>query len=181
MVNRALLARKYARAFLNVVGTTISGDDITHIEHIISFLKDHKQALFFLKLSYITNEVKRDALHALFAQVPHKEAFHKLIRILLDDNRGYLIYPVLEELVDIYDQMHHITSFTITSSHILSHQDLEEIRHFLTARIGGDIVYTYHQDPSLIAGIRLQSNTLLWEHSIRKQLRALTAHMALKG
>jgi F0F1-type ATP synthase delta subunit len=30
-----------------------------------------------------------------------------------------------------------------------------------------------HVDPSLIAGVRLQSDYFLWEHSIAKQLRDL--------
>ena len=63
-----------------------------------------------------------------------------------------------------------IARVKISSSHDITQQDLDAIERFLVNQTGLSIIYTYAIDKKLIAGIRLQSNTLLWECSINKQL-----------
>jgi F0F1-type ATP synthase delta subunit len=121
------------------------------------------------------------ALEALFAEFSDKKPFTALIRVLLDENRGYLITAALRELVVLYQAAHNIMPCAITSSHPLSQEELDNVQQFLARQTGSDIIYTYSRDTSLIAGLRVQSKTILWEHSIRKQLRELALHMAPKG
>jgi ATP synthase F1 delta subunit len=181
MEQQIRLARNYAHAVLNVFGPSISRDDITHIQNIVLFLEQHKKALFFLRLTRIDQEVKLKALDALFVELSNKKPFMALIRLLITDNRGHLVYRVLSELVDLYRTANHIMSCTITSSHELSQDELNKVEQFLARQTGDDIIYTYSRDASLIAGLRVQSQTILWEHSVRKQLRELALHMAPKG
>lgn len=175
------LAKKYAQAVYNVFGDSLSREDIAQVQKIVSFLEDHKKALFFLRLSRIDLAVKERALDELFADFSHKTPFIALIRLLLQENRGHLIYNALRLLVDIYYDAHDIMPCVITSSHALSPDVLEDVEQFLARQTGNAIIYTYKRDPSLIAGIRAQSKTILWEHSIRKQLRELALHMASEG
>ncbi len=181
MEHQIRLAKKYAEAVINVFGASMSRDDIAHIRIIVTFLEGHKKALFFLKLSRIDRYVKLRALDALFVDISDKKPFLAIIRLLIDDNRGYLVYQVLRELVSLYESMHNIMSCRITSSHELSAVELTKVQQFLARQTGSDIIYTYSQDKSLIAGLRVQSKTILWEHSIRKQLREFALHMAPKG
>lgn len=181
MEHQVRLAKKYAQAVLNVFNGSLSREDIAQIQNIVLFLETHKKALFFLKLSRIDKNVKLRALEKLFSEVPDKKPFLRLIQVLLDDNRGHLLYQVLRQLVTLYQDTHNIMSFSFTSSHELSEAELDKIEQFLARQTGGDIIYTYSRDASLIAGLRLQSKTVLWEHSIRKQLRELALHMAPKG
>lgn len=181
MEQQARLARNYAQAILNVFGASIVRDDITRIQKIVSFLEQHKKALFFLRLSRIDEQIKINALDKLFVDLTNKKPFIALIRLLLHDNRGHLVYPVLRELIALYQIAHHIMAFTITSSDELSQDERNKIEQFLARQTGDDIIYTYNRDTSLIAGLRAQSKTVLWEHSIRKQLRELALYMAPKG
>jgi len=181
MEQQIRLARKYAQAVFNVFGDSLSHDDIAQVQHIVAFLEQHKKALFFLRLSRIDFKVKERALDELFVDLSNKKPFMALIRLLLQENRGHLIYAALRELVTLYYDAHHIMSCTITSSHALSSDILDKVEQFLARQTGNDIIYTYSRDMSLIAGIRVQSKTILWEHSIRKQLRDLALKMASEG
>ena len=181
MEHQVRLSKKYAQAVFNVFDASLSREDIAQIQRIVLFLEAHKKALFFLKLSHIDQGIKLRALEELFTDISNKKPFLMLIRLLLDDNRGHLIYQILRELVVLYQSAHNIMSFSFTSSHELSPGELDKIEQFLARQTGGDIIYTYSRDASLIAGLRLQSKTVLWEHSIRKQLRELALHMAPKG
>jgi len=181
MEDQMRLAIKYAQAMLTVFDALLTREDIAQVNSIVHFLEQHKKVLFFLKLSHIDQEVKAQALESLLNGVVHKKPFIKLIQVLLDDNRGHLIGQVLRQLVILYRDIHHIEEFAITSSHELSSNELDKIEQFLARQTGNDIIYTYSRDASLIAGLRLQSRTALWEHSIRKQLRELALHMTPKG
>ncbi len=103
MEHQIRLAKKYAEAVINVFGASMSRDDIAHIRIIVTFLEGHKKALFFLKLSRIDRYVKLRALDALFVDISDKKPFLAIIRLLIDDNRGYLVYQVLRELVSLYE------------------------------------------------------------------------------
>lgn len=181
MEHQIRLSRKYAQAVLNVFGESIARDDIAHVEEIITFLSQHKKALFFLRLSRIDLAVKERALDKLFENLSYKKPFIALVHLLLQENRGHLIYGALRELVALYYETHKIMSCDITSSHSISAETLDKVQQFLARQTGHDIIYTYARDASLIAGIRAQSKTILWEHSIRKQLRELALHMASEG
>jgi len=175
------LANKYAQAVFNVFDSSMSRDDIASIEKIVIFLEQHKKALFFLKLSSIGMEVKKHALNALLSDLSNKKPCMALIQILLNDNRGHLLYHALRGLVDLYYKAYHIMPCHITSSHELSPTEFDNVKQFLARQTGDAIIYTYSRDTSLIAGIRVLSKTILWEHSIRKQLHELALNMAPKG
>lgn len=181
MEHQIRLSRKYAQAVLNVFGQSISRDDIAHVEQIISFLKQHKKALFFLRLSRIDVQIKERALDRLFEDLSNKKPFIALVHLLVQENRAHLVYSTLSELVTLYYDMHKVMAFEISTSHSISAESLSRVQQFLARETGNDIIYTYTHDASLIAGIRAQSKTILWEHSIRKQLREIALHMASEG
>jgi F0F1-type ATP synthase delta subunit len=181
MEHQIRLSGKYAQAVMNVFGESISREDIAHVQEIITFLGEHKKALFFLRLSRIDLAVKERALDKLFENLSNKKPFFALVHLLVQENRGHLIYGALSELVAIYYQTHKIMACEITSSHSISAESLDKVQQFLARQTGNDIIYTYTRDASLIAGIRAQSKTVLWEYSIRKQLRELALHMASEG
>ena len=61
--------------------------------------------------------------------------------------------------------------FSVLSAHDLDKKELTTIQHFLEEKTKKTIIYNHKINKDLIAGIRLLSNTLLWEHSIAQQLR----------
>lgn len=64
-------------------------------------------------------------------------------------------------------------SITVASSCELLDEQRKSIESFIARHVSGKKSYTYTVDPSLIAGVRIYSDTILWEVSIEKQLRDL--------
>ena len=79
----------------------------------------------------------------------------------------------IEQLNDYSQKIEHIMITRIHMHLLLSMNDKEQIEQFLVRATGHTNIYKYKVDNALIAGVRLQSETLLWEHSIAKQLRQL--------
>ncbi len=171
IVAQSVVAKKYAQAFLNVFDKQITYEDFTHFCSAAEFFTHHKQLLFFLSWPVINAELKVKALkEALKVFKLDKPCYHQLIDLLAAHKRTFLIMEVLKQLCAQYKIRHNIMTFSIRSSHELDKEDLDILSQFLVNLTAKDIIYDYAIEKKLIAGIRLQSNTLLWECSINKQL-----------
>lgn len=168
------LARKYATAFLNVFIDTISIQDYCALEALKTFLTEHADLIAILKLNVISREKKIQYIEMLFEQsgLP-ASSYKKLVALLADDQRLYLIVDVVKQIELLYRMRRNIEEFAIHSSHKLAKEQLEQIKNFLSQKINKHIIYKYQYNKRLIAGIRLQSDVLLWEYSIARQLRDL--------
>jgi len=164
------LARKYADAFVNIFGDELTVDDARVMQATGDFLASKHSALFFLRLPIIKDAVKREVLVHVAYEFKLPTTVHILIDVLLHDKRASLIPSILHAISKLYYKRTDIASFTITSSHALSQEQLDRLVGFLEAWTQRAILYTHAIDPTLIAGIRMQSDTLLWEYSIHRKL-----------
>jgi len=164
----AIVAKRYAQAFINIFLDTLSLQDYDNMQRASTSI--NKQVLFFLRLSALDYSVKKNALYTLSKRFKLPLSVQNLLHVLLRDNRAFLICDVLRYVCSLYRRYKHILEFAIISSHPLTKDEIEVIKHFLAQMTGQDIMYVYKIDKELIAGIRLQSDTFLWEYSICQRL-----------
>ena len=173
MNNRQIIARKYAKAFLNLYLDEVTSDDFNAIKHLAVFFSKHKKSLYFLSIPSIHTETKKEAIDELLKKFKLYHIFEPLVRTLISAKRTFLIYDILKEVVLLYKQRKNIMMFNIISSHQLDDSDVKIIEKFLAIKTNKKIMSQSAIDKELVAGIRLQSDTLLWEYSIYKQCEAL--------
>jgi len=165
------LARRYAKAFNNVFSVNLSLTDVENIAQAADYLALRRRTRFFLRLPVIDVSIKKQVLDLVCKRFSLPLSVEKIIDLLLIHKRSYLLHYVFFYLVELYYAHHAIEIFTITSSHQLSQASSEVIKNFLARRTGSTVIYTNKIDQKLIAGIRLESKSFLWEYSIRKHLR----------
>lgn len=168
-----LLARRYASAYLNVFKAEISKQDLDAIDKARIFFCEHKKAIFFLSLPTIREDKKIQTIANACAFLKLPASCMKLIAVLIKEKRAFLCCDVLEYIIKLYQRMHHIMDVVIESSPEIDEQQQELIRQFLSDATNHAIDYTYKVNHDLIAGIRASSDTVLWEYSIAKKLRAI--------
>jgi len=168
--SKLIVSAKYATAFLNVFINELSPEVIERVRLLGNLLSKNKELTFFLGWPVVNAEVKVKALHGLIKDFSLGQPFFKLIALLGEKERFFLIGEVLKQVCRLYAIQKNIAHFTIASSHELTVSDCTNIQQFLAKMTGASIIYDYKVDKNLIAGIRLQSKTYLWQHSIRKQL-----------
>ena len=174
------VARNYAIAFLNSFIDDISLDDFQAIRTVLRFFKKHKEILSMLHLPGLAVDTKISALHKLLEGLSAPESLKRLVTVLVEHKRIALTSDVLVRIVSLYKRRKKIASFTITSAHPLLDDELQSMQDFLAQKTGETILYDYAMDKNLIAGIRCQSETLLWEHSVRKQLHDLRRQLIVQ-
>jgi F-type H+-transporting ATPase subunit delta len=172
------IAYKYAIAFLNVYNGRLTFDDIKNIDEAAQFLSKHRRALFLLKVPIIKQRVKQEGLHNICRRFKLVDEVYNLVTLLLKHKRAYLLADVFKAIVYWYQRRHNITNILIKSSMLLPQSYRDDIVHFVDRHVSGIKQYRFEIDPTLIAGIRIQSDTILWENSIDKRLREL-AHASI--
>lgn len=165
------IVNKYAHAYIHVSADLLTQEDMRQCQKAAEFLHTHGRALFLLKVPVIPHEIKREALMEIAKRFALHASMESLIDLLLKHKRAFLLADILDEIIALYAQKKSIHTFKVTSSAELTAHERANIESFLADRVQGTIIYRYAVDKKLIAGIRLQSETLLWEHSIDKQLR----------
>jgi len=173
MNNKQIIARKYAKAFLNIYLDKITLNDFNSIKNLAAFFSTHKTSLYFLSIPSINATTKQGAINELLKKFNLYQLFEPLIRTLITAKRTFLIYDILREIIVLYKQRKNIIMFNIISSHRLENSDLKIIEKFLAIKTNKKIMSKSTINKELVAGIRLQSNTLLWEYSIYKQCETL--------
>jgi F-type H+-transporting ATPase subunit delta len=165
------LAYKYANAFLNVYNDRLNFENIKSINNAVQFLPDHRRALFLLQVPIITQAMKKKWVAHFCERFDLIDPLKDLIILLLHHKRAFLLIAVLKAIVDCYQKRHHIENIVVKSSVPLPEKYRQDIERFMNQHIMGIQQYHYKVDPTLIAGIRIQSDTVLWECSMKKRLR----------
>jgi len=170
---QAVIARKYAKAYMRVFGPELALSDYKVLDQLYGFMGQNRRIPFFLALHSIDAAIKMRELQKLFEKFEAPESLNRLVKVLLADDRCGLLVQVIKQVILLYEQQRGLESFVVASSHELDEKEVVEIQQFLEETTGLDILCNYKIDKALIAGLRLQSDTHLWEYSVRKHLQRM--------
>lgn len=175
------VARNYALAFLNSFEDEMVPEDFLKIKQVHDFWQEQEKVFRFLNIPGFDQQKKMEALDEVLSRLGAPDFLKELIFLLVRHGRASYIAVVLEQVCSLYKERKKILFFSITSAHKLSQDELKIIMKFLERKTGKTVLYDWSIDTSLIAGIRCQSDTLVWEHSISKQLDDLRKQFFLQG
>lgn len=172
-IKRSVLARKYAEAFLNTYPEAVSRALYETLHDVVDYCG--KQKVFFLILSVptLTFAQRMDALQKQLESFNLPSEFDRLIHLLLTQHRIMLLPDIFQQIITVYEHRNNIMEFSLKCSSPLTDKQKRSLNNFISKKTGYQINSKTIVDSTLIAGLRLQSNTLLWEHSIAKQLRTI--------
>ncbi|MCK9544058.1 MAG: F0F1 ATP synthase subunit delta [Novosphingobium sp.] len=168
-----IIAHKYAKAFVNVFKDKIDLKDIEKLQSMQSYLEENRNLFVYFKLTVIDKSVKKEAFDKLLALFELSNIYSDLTYLLIKDNRVQLIIYVIKEIIKVYKDYNNIMEFNILTSDKLSQNNLDYIKEFLKYKTNKKIIIKEQIDKSLIAGLKIYSDELEWQHSIRNDLNML--------
>lgn len=169
-----VIARRYAHAFLRVFPNALSPDALSRLYACADFFKERSHVGFFLDSSLLPHEYKHAGLLKIFDRFALSSDFLKLAELLVNHQRAFLLPQVLLSVVDRYKKQENIAVFIISSTQEIATEKRVMIEKFLYKKTQCRLLCSYMVDSRLIAGIRMQSSTYLWENSLQSRLRLLT-------
>jgi ATP synthase F1 delta subunit len=165
------IAGNYAKAFLNFSHITLTVAEYGTLERATNFLKESFSINALLKVSAIPRDAKKRGLLAWCSARGIPFDIAPLLEVLAKHQRLFLFSLVMQELCNEYRKRNNIVKVVVQSTVILKQDQVTCIREFLERITGKHVYGTFVVDKKLIAGIRLQSTTFLWERSLRQRLR----------
>lgn len=173
MTSRFILARKYAAAFLEVYGATMTMDEYQRLHEFKRAWDLHGTWLSALTLPTASREKKIIFMERLLAAYHVMPDFIRLVQLLITDKRESLLSQVIAMICSLYLKQIGVVMCTLVSSHALTEPERAVVQHYIARQIGYQIIYDYKIDASLIAGIKVVSDTFMWEYSVARQLREI--------
>ncbi len=166
-----ILAKKYAVAFLNIFSNEISDKNLEKWIELKKFFKKNRMIYIYLRIPSIPYLTKQKALVRISQALDLNRPITKMMLLLLDHNRIELFDFVLDKIILLYRKKVNSKLFKVSSSHDLTEREKEAVTEFIKSIWHGGVWTEFVKDEKLIAGLRIQSLTFLWERSIAKQLR----------
>lgn len=184
-------AKQYAKAFLKVFGNDLkhSDNDLKHsdidsVKSVIQFLKHHHNFMSLVSLlmsdNHDSNDYQGTIIQELFDHFRLPVSLKSLVRVLIHHNKLSIFASVLTDICCLFYIQNNILEVTISSAVPLDQKSLKEFEQFFEKLSEKKIITTVVHDPSLIAGVAMQSDLYRWEYSIVARLAALQQNMLLK-
>lgn len=168
-----ILARRYAQAFINQFGTELDADLIDRLLLLADIIHPQRALLVYASLKDTQVESIK-ILNELFEAAGFGTLFASLITLVADQKRLELLPRILRVIHALYLDQQGIMHFTIESTIDLTQEEQDAFVSYLQKKTDKKIRYTLVNNPALIAGVKMYSNTLSFEHSVRQRLDELS-------
>lgn len=168
------IAKKYAEAYVNCYGHNLDLEEINRIDQAADFIISRRSALALFSVPLLTSNQVQQALEQVLSAYRLPKEFSRLYTILFNRKKILLIADVFKQIVAVYRARHNIMHVSMQSSAPLSETQITSLQKFIANHTKKAIVYHTELNHELIAGIRLQSDSILWEHSVAKALREIS-------
>ena len=172
-IKEQVLAYRYARAFMNAYYASITKEDRAALSKAVSFLKIHQRAFFLMRLSVINADVRIKTIDGIRKKIGISEPFNALICLLIEHKRISLLDEILQALQELVRDRDGITHFNVQTSVLLSELQKNKIKDFLENKLAIKVICDYSVNTSLIAGIAVSNQKVMWQNSIRKKLECV--------
>jgi len=181
MISQKPIAKKYAKAYLNVYQETITSEDLDNICSARSFLKQRNNFILLLCSVGVNRDETTQMLDKFCKHFNFKESLYKLVDVLKRHKHLVYLLEVLQDICALYKGRKKILELLIKTTVELDQQEIEKIEAFVESQTNEHVISSVQIDKDLIAGIRLQSNFYLWDHSIAGRLKVLQHKLSVEG
>ena len=113
----------------------------------------------------------QDFLTQLYTNFTLPQQLAKLIQVLVARRRVELLPAVIIAILQEFWRRKHIVHFEVTSSQELALPLQAAVVEFLIKQVGSVVKATFEIDDTLICGIKMRSDSYMFEHSIARELK----------
>jgi F0F1-type ATP synthase delta subunit len=178
VVTDEIIAQKYATAFCNVYGETLTEDFIDRLCTFASVISLRRGILIYLMLKTLTHDQKEHMIQRLMQHYSLGLPFRHLVVMLYRHRRLALLNVTIKKITKLYWKRRAVAMFSVALSHDIKESEKKRIVDFVRRRTHADAIKVdFMICPELISGIRIKGDAWLWERSIRALLRDVKRSM----
>ena len=172
-----IIAERYAKALFDAALDQGRLDETLNDSRTLRRVLDENPDLVrFLAMPNIGVEQKLDATARIFRQ-SIGEPLMGFLHVLIRADRTAHLLQVFEGFEDMYRVHNRQAIAVVTSAKALSEEEIAKIRETLAKASGKEILLEAKVDPSLIGGVVVRLDDMIYDNSIKSQLSRLTRHL----
>lgn len=169
----AELANRYAEAFCGIAHSNGKLDEaVSSLESLSEALEPAREIIF--ANPEVTDEERHEVLDKVFQSVEGDEEVVSLIerfcRLLVDKDRIRFLSAITQACRDEADQIQNRKRASVRTAYKLDDQRKQALKRQLSQRFDADVLLEEEMDPDLIAGLQIQIEDYLMDHTVRKQI-----------
>lgn len=179
--SQSVPAKRYARAYVQEYGDILTLQDIEQMKLVMSFCRNHHNFMSLVSLLASKQVQRHELINDMFEHFSLPETLKKLADLLVARKKLTLFAAVLQDICCLYLHEHNLLDVTIYSATELTQAEQQQFEQFFTKLSDKKIISRVVHDEALIAGVRMQSDVLLWEHSIAARIRLLSQQVDFRN
>jgi len=172
------IARRYAKALLDIAAEKgileRVGKEITAVKGVIA---EHRELAQVLTNPMFPRERRLAIMKDLGKRMLIHQITNNFLKLLVDRDRIRFLSDIIKAYLDLADQRAgRIRAEVVTASH-LKENHLFKIRSALEKQTGKKVVLEQSTDPALLGGIITRIGGLVYDGSVRSQLKRLRSEL----
>jgi F-type H+-transporting ATPase subunit delta len=176
---KAAAAHRYAKALFSLAQEEGRAAEVrTELEQLGRILGESAELRAVLLQPLHPVAQRRAVLAALAERLGASPLLRRFLSFLIDQRRLVDLESIEASFRQLADAAAGITKARVRSAAPLSDAQRERLQRALQAQVGGRIELALEVDPALVAGAVAQVGDLVFDGSLRTQLRQLRASLA---
>jgi F-type H+-transporting ATPase subunit delta len=168
------LAKRYAKALVEVAAAARELDPVAReLGEFAALLRGQRQLRQFFANPSIQRRDKVGAYEQIAARLAVRPLTRTFLRVLLEAGRLGELENVLRAYEGLVDERLGRVKAVVTSAVPLPAETQERLRQRLQAELGKQVYLEARQDPGLLGGVVTRIGSVVYDGSLKMQLRRL--------
>ncbi|WP_027119816.1 ATP synthase F1 subunit delta [[Mycoplasma] testudinis] len=127
----------------------------------------------------INQASKNDSVTAIFGKFLNP-LFCDFLRVVIDMREFHSIRLIIKKFLGIVEQVEHVRYVRVTSAYPLTTEQLDKIKKILEKKLATHLIVHTKIDPSVIAGVRVETESKSFDSTIPGKLKNIKGHLLLQ-
>jgi F-type H+-transporting ATPase subunit delta len=177
-VSNRLTARRYAKALLQIGDQQGNVPQLQEeLDTVAAAVAANADLARLVASPLVLPTKKAEVFEAILASAKVSPTLRHFFRVVAEAGRLNLLADIHRTFADQVDERAGIVEAKVASAQPLSEAQTRALVASLTARTGKTIRLTWHQDPALLGGVKVQVGSTVLDASLQGQLRQLKAQL----
>ena len=172
-------ARRYAKAMFQLAEESGSAADVRgQLDALAKLLAEHGELGEVLLRPLYPVAQRRAVMAAVAERLGAAPLLRSFLSYLIDHRRLVDFAAIRDEYGRLADERAGIVRATVRAASELSDEQRERLRRALSGRVGREVQLAVSVDPALLGGLVAQVGDVVYDGSLRTQLRQLRESLA---
>ena len=173
-----LTARRYAKALLQIGDKQGNVPQLQQeLEAVAAAVAANADLSRLVASPLVLPTKKAQVFEAILAAAKVSETLRHFFRVVAEAGRLNLLPDLRRTFGDLVDERAGIVEAKVSSAQVLSEPQVKALMASLATRTGKTIRLSWHQDTTLLGGVKVQVGSTVLDASLQGQLRQLKTQL----